>query len=842
MRFESLNHFFASVAVALIAAGTANADDARSQSRQTDSHPPIANSDIARLEVFPPTVHLRGRDSQQQLLVTAIVKDRLFAAGLKRDVTDAATFQTEDPKVAVVATSGRVTPIGNGATTITVTAGGHRKTVTVRIDDGNRFLPIDFTNDITPVFTRLGCNSGGCHGKTTGRGGFRLSLFGFTPRLDYESITREERGRRVFPGAAERSLLLHKPLNVVPHGGGRRLDSRQPEYARLRRWIAGNMPWGTSNAPRVKRLELFPASRVMRFGQRQRIAATAIYSDGSRRDVTRLVELRAHDPAIADVDEQSGIISTKNRVGETAIVAQFQGQAAICTVTVPVTDPNAPRPILKVRNSIDRHVLEKLTSLRIPPSDLASDSVFLRRASIQLAGRLPTLAETRAFLADEAPDKYDRLVDRHIASNGFADVMAQKWSALLRNKRRGQKTRIPGTKAFHGWIRDAFRKNMPFDRFVRGVLTATESVKENPPAQWYAEVRYLDRYVDDTAQVFLGIRIGCARCHHHPFEVFSQDDYFGLAAFFGRVGRTKGTGGLERAANESIYVKSTGTVTHPVSGKVVQPRGLGGPPLDIPPCDDPRGRLVDWMTEPGNPYFARAFANRMWAHFFGRGLIEPRDDMRATNPASNSKLLDALARKFVEHKFDVKHLARVICQSETYRVGSLPNRYNLEDSVANSRFLPQRIPAEILLDNIDAVTKVATSYKGLPAGTRAIQLPDEDYSNAFLKMYGRPDRMSACECERESKPTLRQSMFLMNDPFILKKIESKTGYAAKLAGDKRPMNQRVEELFLTALTRLPTSAERERALDYLRTEKDDKAAFADLLWALIHTKEFMYVR
>lgn len=812
------------------------------QTNATTANRSAAGRDILKLDVFPRSVSLRGRDSRQQLLATVLVRDTLLKPGLKQDATDSAKYRSMNSKVAIVDETGVVRPRGDGTTEIRVSVGRFHVNVPVRVSHGDRFLPTDFTNDVAPIFTRLGCNGGGCHGKTTGRGGFRLSLFGFTPRFDYETITREERGRRVFPAAADRSLLLQKPLNAIPHGGGRRLSADQPEYKRLRRWIAGNMPWGESNAPRIERLELFPTSRVMRFDQRQRLVATAVYSNGSRRDVTRLVSLRTHAPAIAEVDSATATVVTKKRVGETAIVAQYQGQAAIFTVTIPLTDPQAPRPELAVRNVVDRHVLSKLRALRIPPSNRATDSVFLRRASIQLGGRLPTLAETKAFLNDERPEKYDELIDRLVAADGFADVMAQKWSALLRNKRRGQAKRIPGTKAFHGWIRESFRKNIPFDRFVRGVLTATESVKENPPAQWYAEVRYLDRYVDDTAQVFLGLRIGCARCHHHPFENFSQDDYYGLAAFFGRVGRTKGTGGLERAANESIYVKSTGDVKHPVTGQVVQPRGLGGPALDIPPCEDPRGRLVDWMTAPENPYFARAFANRMWAHFFGRGLVDPRDDMRVTNPASNPELLDALAKEFIEHRFDVRHLARLICKSETYRVSSLPNRYNVDDTLAHSRFLPQRVPAEILLDSIDTVTGVATTYKGLPAGTRALQLPDEDYSNAFLKMYGRPDRMSACECERESKPTLRQSMYLMNDPFILKKIESKTGFAARLAKDKRPLERRIDDLFLTALSRHPTSVERERALGYIADEADDKDAFEDLVWALIHTKEFLYVR
>ncbi|GAB4146091.1 MAG: DUF1549 domain-containing protein [Planctomycetaceae bacterium] len=736
---------------------------------------------------------------------------------------------------------GLVQPVGTGRTTVAFSHGGQLGIIPVKVTAGKQSLPIDFKNDIVPIFTRYGCNGGGCHGKTTGRGGFRLSLFGFIPKLDYETITREERGRRVFPASPMNSLLLQKPLMRVPHGGGRRLTDDQPETALLKRWISERMPWSSSNSKRLERLEIFPASRIMRFHQTQSLVATAVYSDGSRRDVTRLVRFRAHDPSLVRVDSENASITAGKRIGETAIVGLYQGESALCRISIPVTDPDAPTPKLQVRNFVDRHVLKKLRELRMPASHSAQDGVFLRRATVQIAGRLPTLQETKTFLAESNPQKYDRLIDRLVNSEGFADVFAQKWSALLRNKRRGQEKRIPGTRAFHQWIRDAFHKNMPFDQFARRILTATESVKENPPAQWYAEVRYLDRYVDDTAQVFLGLRMGCARCHHHPFEKFSQEDYFGLAAFFSRVGRTGGTGGSERASNETIYVQSSGEVKHPVTGETVRPRGLFASPQEIPPCEDPRDRLVDWMTAPDNPFFAKAFVNRLWAHFFGRGLVNPIDDMRETNPPSNVELLNALAREFIERKFDVKHLVRVICKSQVYRLSSTPNSYNLDDTLTHSRFLPQRLTAETLLDAIDTVTKIPTNYENLPAGTRAIQLPDEGDSNRFLKMFGRPERASACECERESTPSLRQSMFLLQDPFILNKIEAEQGLAAQLAKDARSLDARIDELFLRTLSRYPTHKERQQAKKYIAREANVKTAFADLLWALIHTKEFLFV-
>jgi Protein of unknown function (DUF1553)/Protein of unknown function (DUF1549) len=700
---------------------------------------------------------------------------------------------------------------------------------------------IDFTNDIVPLFTKFGCNSGGCHGKATGRGGFKLSLFGFEPRVDYEAIAKGARGRRVFPAEPSRSLLLRKPLMQVPHGGGRRFAVGSDAHRLLQRWIADGMTWGKPNAARIARLEVVPAERVLHSGRKQRLTATAVYSDGSRRDVTRLVQYRSNAPAIADVTA-NGLVSATMRTGETAIVLQYQGQIAVCTVTVPVVDPNVPRPVLAIGNLIDRHVLAKLRKLNVPPSSPATDSVFLRRATLQIAGRLPTLKESRSFLSDGDPQKRRKLIDLLLSDPGFADVQAQQWSALLRNKRRAQDKRIPGTKAFHAWIRKSFARNVPFDRFVRSILTATGDVKSNPPVQWYAEVRYLDRYVDDTAQVFLGVRIGCARCHHHPFERFSQDDYFGLAAFFARVGRTGGTGGAERAANETIYVKSDGSVKHPGTGRIVLPRGLGGEPLEIPPCDDPRRSLADWMTATDNPYFAKAFVNRLWAQFFGRGIVEERDDMRSTNPPSNAALLDALAAEFVRSKFDVKHMVRLIGNSTSYQLSATPNRWNADETQAHSRFYPQRLEAELLLDSVDSITGKSTKYAGLPAGTRAMQLPDEGYSNKFLKMYGRPERASACACERDGKPTLRQFLFLMNDRFVLEKIYASDGYAGELAKDRRPTRRKVEELFLKALSRKPTAAEVDRSKRHLAEVPDAVEAWGDLIWAVINTKEFLFVR
>ncbi|MEO1995261.1 MAG: DUF1549 and DUF1553 domain-containing protein, partial [Planctomycetaceae bacterium] len=716
-----------------------------------------------RLVVYPDVVRLRGRDAQQQVLVTRV------GPQFSRDVTRQAVYTVTQPDLVDVSEAGVVTARSSGQLQLTISVDGLTRMLPIEVQDGARWLPLDFAQDIVPVLTKRHCNGGGCHGKSTGQGGFHLSLYGYNPSADYHWITRDSTGRRIQPLQPVQSLLLLKPTQSVPHGGGRRLTVGEPEYQRLARWIGRGAPSSlthqreteadtTAPAPALDRVALYPPQRALRSGHRQQLVATAIYTDGSRRDVTRLTQFRSNESTIAEVDEW-GLVTAGERQGETAIVGLYAGQVAVSRVQRPL-EHDWQTPAMPVRNRIDTLLLERLAELRIPPSDVCDDETFLRRATQQITGRIPTLAELTDFRRSAAANKRTEAIDRLLDDPGYADHFAQKWSAILRNKRRGQSPRIPGTIAFHRWIRNAVAGNLPYDRFVREILTATGNVESNPPAQWYAEVRYLERYVDDTAQLFLGTRIACARCHHHPFENISQRDYYGLDAFFARVDRKGGSGVAERRANEAIFVKPTGEVKHPLTGQAVPPHGLGGPELVIAAFDDPRRHLVDWMTQPDNPYFARAFANRMWAHFFGKGLVTPLDDLRVTNPASNEPLLDWLARQFIEHNFDMRFLIRTICTSSTYQLSTDPNDHNLDETQNFSRFYPQRLKAEVLLDVLDQVSGAATAYSGLPAGTRAVQLPDEGYSNQFLKVFGRPPRESACECERIASPSLSQSLLV----------------------------------------------------------------------------------
>jgi hypothetical protein len=800
-----------------------------------------AAESAGQLSVAPKAVELVGRDSRQQLVVTLQARD-----GRQRDVTRTVEYRSREPAIAAVTSDGVVTPVGSGRTVIAIRQDGRELEVPVEVRDGERELPLNFTRDISPLLTKAGCNGGGCHGKSGGRGGFQLSLFGFDPRSDYDMIVKTGRGRRLFHVDPAKSLLIAKPKGDVPHGGGIRLRPNEPEYQRLVRWIADGTPWSeksgsTTDDVRLLGVDVFPAQRALGHDEQQQVIVTARYSDGTHRDVTRTAEFRTNDTSVAEVDAH-GLVTTHDRLGQTAVVAIYQGHVGVCNIVVPLTDSAAPKPDLAVANLIDRHVLAKLRELGVPPSSPADDATFLRRASLQITGQVPSAEEVQAYVADRSPDKRRNLIEQLLGSGAHADFFAQKWCDILRIKRRGGNERLPATIAFHRWFRNAWAANMPYDELVRRIVTATGSPTDNPPTQWYHEVRALDAYVDDTAQVFLGVRIGCARCHNHPFENFSQEDYFGLAAFFARVDRTGGSGVAERRANETIYLKASGEVRHPVTSVVVPPHGLRGQAPQIAPLADPRHALVDWMREPENPYFARALVNRMWAHFFGRGLVEPLDDLRDTNPACNDPLLEALARDFVQSGYDLRRLLMTICTSATYGLSSEPNTWNLADTQFNSRFYPQRLRAEVLLDALDKVSGIPTNYSGLPEGTRATQLPDEGFENAFLRLFGKPPRESACECERVAEPNLGQALFLMNDVFFLQKVNTDKSLADRLGRGSEDHRAKITKLFLTVLSRQPTNVEMETALAHVASEEKPLNAYRNLVWALLNTKEFLYVR
>jgi hypothetical protein len=727
---------------------------------------------------------------------------------------------------------------------------------TATVQGAEQTQAINFANDIVPIFSKLGCNAGACHGKASGQNGFKLSVLGFEPELDYAALTREARGRRVVPSAPEESLLLRKPTGAVAHGGGKRLAPTSSEYQLLRQWIRSGMPFGSITDPHVVAISVAPEHRLMTPHSRQQITVTAHYSDSSRRDVTTLAEYSSNDSEFVDVNPQ-GLVETQNLAGEGAVMVRYLGKVAVFRATIPLHVPLDKFPQHTPANFIDRHVFAKLKLLGVPPSDLCSDGEFLRRVSLDITGTLPTGPEAEKFLADKDANKREKLVDQLLERPAYASYFALKWCDILRNRKSGE-VGLGGssarTLAFHGWVREHLAKNRPYDQLVREIITAKGSVvgeAAQPGVGWYHVLRTPQALVDDTAQAFLGTRLQCAQCHHHPYEKWSQDDYWGLAAFFARVQTTPVKNDLPKDGRGllTLAVARDGKVTSPKGKTYTQPRVLGGEELTIPPGADPREKLAEWMTSPDNPFLARALVNRYWAHFFGRGIVEMADDLRVTNPPSNPELLDVLAKDFVENKFDLKHLVRTICTSRTYQLSCTPNEHNQKDRQNFARFYPRRLPAEVLLDALDQVTGLPPRLGGRDAALRAIDLPDESVKNALLEVFGKPSRGSACECERASAATLSQSLYLIASKEVHDRLKDPRARAAQLAGSSRPRADRIREIFLWVYARTPTAEELQAAEAFLagaeanadRTlPKAKQWAYEDLLWALLNTKEFLF--
>jgi hypothetical protein len=713
---------------------------------------------------------------------------------------------------------------------------------------------IRFTTDVVPVLTKLGCNSGGCHGKATGQNGFKLSLLGFEPSLDFQALVNEARGRRLFPGAPDRSLLLLKATGTTPHGGGRRTGKASEEYEVLRRWIADGAVPPSADDPVVERLELSPQEKVLSNETKQPLLVRAHLSDGTSRDVTRRALYESNEPEIASVDSL-GVVETHGQAGLFSVMVRFGGKIATFHAAIPLQTNEEDRAEVEVElaqlatrldSQVDRLLIRQWRRLGIAPSQPADDATFVRRASLDICGTLPTREEAEDYVADTRPDKRARLIDRLLERPEYASYFALKWADILQNRGSGYSTskQRPGTALFAGWIRDSLAANKPYDQFVSEIVTASGSQNENPPTVWYRQVRTLPDYVESVAQAFLGVRIQCAQCHQHPFDRWSQADYYGLAAVFARVGRKRGFADAEVPTNEVIYVKDTGDVRHPRSGNLVSPKALGGPEFEVARYGDPRHNLARWMTASHNPFLARAIANRMWAHFLGRGIIHPIDDARNTNPPTNPELLDALAANFIANRYDLKQLIRVICNSYAYGLEAIPNDLNRDDSQTFARFYPRRLSAEVLLDAISQVLDVPTRFTGgpgdLPLGTRAIELPDENVPVSFLDVFGRPMRSSACECERVGAPNLAQALTLINSEEIHLKLTSDAGYAAQLAANRMADTENIRDIFISFLSREPDAQELQTSIEFLESEKDHGEAYRSLLWSLMATNEFMF--
>ncbi len=708
-------------------------------------------------------------------------------------------------------------------------------------EPAHQTVAVTFESDIQPLLTKFGCNSGPCHGKARGQNGFALSLLGFDSDFDHEAIVREARGRRVFPAAPEESLLLQKATAQLPHGGGVRFEAGSPPYELLRTWIASGSPRTPEDAPQLLHVVVEPSQRSLAPREKFSLHVRAEYSDGSERDVTDASAFQSNDSTLATVS-RDGLLQAGPVPGETAIMVRYMNHITVCKVTIPLPGEldAGDYASLPRKHPIDALVWDKLKLLGMWPSEVASDATFHRRAYLRAIGRLPTPDETRVFLADDREDKRETLIHDLLARPEYADFWANKWADLLRPN--PYRVGMKAVWMLDAWLRDAFRRNMPYDQFARELVTARGSTWHNGATVIFRDRPQTVEIASSVSQLFLGVRLECAKCHHHPFEVWSQDDFYGFAAFFSRVGHRGGLSPPISGGEELIYTSRSGQLAHGRTGESVAPKPLAAPSPDLAPEEDPREALAEWMTDDANPYFAQVMANRVWAEIMGQGLVEPVDDLRATNPASNQPLLDFLAEDFRAHDYDIKHLIRTIMTSRVFGLSSTPSERNIADLNNFSRYYRQRFRAEVLLDAINDVLDVEEEFSAMPPGSRATQLWTHRASSLFLDTFGRPDPNQDPPCERTSDSTTPQILHLMNSPELNRKLSLDSAVPARLASSCRSAAEIVEETYLRVYCRFPTDDEAERALAIFPGEEADRRqAVEDLFWALINTPEFLFI-
>jgi len=783
---------------------------------------------VTALRVDPPALELQGPQPRFQLLVDGDTPD-----GRIVDLTRDSTFRSLTPELCTVSAGGVVTSHADGAGQVEVVAAAKTQLVPVTIREAQTPRGFHFERDVVPILSRYACNGSGCHGKAEGQNGFKLSVFGFDPPADYAALLHESRGRRVSKTQPDESLLLTKISGRVPHGGGVRIKPDSLEYQLLRGWIAAGAPFGTADDPQFVSIELSPKFRQMTAGGMQQLRVIATDSQGVRHDVTPLAKFQSNHDGLASVDEM-GLVSSGKNPGDVAVMAAFLGFVDVFRVLIPQTESTDGLPRPAVINFIDELVDAKLQRLHIVPAGLCSDAEFLRRASLDITGVLPTADEARIFLADTSPEKRAKLVDVLLERPEFADYQALQWADLLRVDR--DKLGRRGAYEFYRWIRENFRQNRPFDEFAQSLITADGLLTQEPAGYFYRVLAQPGERAAAVSQVFLGVRIECAQCHHHPSDRWSQRDYTAFQSFFVQP-QFKPT-----PRGELLFAPDNASeLTHPRSGEPVGASPLAGTPVDKSPAGDRRVALAVWLTAPDNSLFARNLANRLWAQYLGRGLVEPVDDVRMTNPPSNPELLDALAQHVVDRKFDVKAVIRTIAASRTYQLSSETNVTNRHDEQNYSRALLRPLPAEVLFDAVCQTTGVAEKFDGVPMGPRAVQLWDSQVSHEFLKAFGRPMRTTACQCERIGEPNVAQVLKVMNSPLIQDKLSHADGSVARWmnhAGDDESL---VDEVYLTFFSRTPDDAERAATLQFLRQHAGQRRqALEDLAWSLMNTTEFVF--
>jgi hypothetical protein len=793
---------------------------------------PAAMSDtpIASLAVYPPSIQLNTKLARQPFVVVATRPD-----GVTLDVTKQTVASLADPKLARI-DGATLYPLADGQTTLQLKCLGKELTVPVLVKNASVDRPISFKLDVMPVFTRSGCNTGSCHGAARGKDGFRISLFGFDPDGDYTRLTREIGFRRINLALPRDSLLLEKSVGHVPHTGGKRFDEESEYYRTILRWLDAGAPKDPAEPPACVKVELFPSNAVLEgAGATQQFIARAIYADGTTRDVTNLAVFLTNNDNSAPINPQ-GLVTAANR-GEAFVMARFGTHTVGSQVLVLPKDLKfTPAPISG--NYIDQLVLAKLNKIRVEPSGICTDTEFLRRASIDITGLLPTGAEYQAFVADPAADKRAKLVDRLLARKEFSEIWAMKWAELLMVKSNNDVS-YKAMLLYYTWLTDKIANNVPLDQMVRELLSASGGTFRNPATNYYQIERDTLKVAENVAQQFMGIRTQCCQCHNHPFDRWTMNDYYSFAAFFSQVGRKQ----AEDYRETVIFNSGGGEVNHPVTGQTMAPKFLGGAVADVA-GKDRRAVMAQWLTSPENPYFSTSVANRVWSHFFGRGIIEPVDDIRVSNPASNPELFQTLGKKLIEYKYDFKHLVRDICNSQTYQRSSQRNASNEHDDANFAHAIVRRIPAEMLLDCISEVTETKDKFQGLPLGSRAVQVADGRTSDYFLTTFGRAPRDTVCAAEAKTEPTLSQALHMLNGPTVQSKI-AQGGVVKRLLDQKTPplsgsVASAVEAIYLRCLSRKPSPEEIQKLTAIIGQAENPQAGLEDVFWAVLNSREFLF--
>jgi len=797
---------------------------------------------MQRIEVFPSAIALQGGHDSQSFVVRGV-----DATGVTHDLTADASFSIADVKLAGLL--GRaVVPVADGQTILTVLWQSHRVDVPIIVSSAASRRPVGFRLDVLPALTKSGCNNGACHGSARGQDGFHLSLFGYDPAGDYRTVTRETPGRRLNPALPEESLMLLKAVGGAPHTGGKLFERSDARYKTIVEWLAAGSPADPADVPVVIGLEVFPQDIVLGgVGRSQSLVVRAAYSDGADRDVTTLATFISNNDFAVTASSEGAIRAA--HAGEALVMARFDAlTVGTAVIVVPLeTHPRetlAPADSALPGNYVDEHIGRKLAKMRLAPSGLCSDETFLRRATIDLIGLLPTPAEYERFLSDPAPNKRAQLVDELMTRKEFTELWVMKWAERL-GIRSTLEVSQKAMLLYHGWLSERLAAGTPINLIVRDILAANGGTFTNPATNFYQLETDVLKLTENVAQAFLGMRIQCAQCHNHPFDRWTMDDYYGFAAFFSQVGRKGG----EDPREMIIFNGGGGDMKHPVGGRVMAPKFLGGPVADVA-GKDRRAVLADWLTAKENRMFARNVANFTWAHFFGRGIIEPADDLRVSNPPSNGPLLEALADRLIAYEFDHRRLVRDLCTSQAYQRAAEPNATNATDLSNFSRMQVRRIRAESLLDAVAQVTETKNKFGGLPLGARAAQIPDGNTSDYFLSTFGRSTRATVCTCEVRMEPNLSQALHLLNGETTHKRIHQ-GAIVAKLIEQGRTPTQIIDQLYVACLSRRPTDAERAGLLAQLPpvdpTRPDAKpdaaalrAALEDVFWAILNSREFMF--